>query len=260
MKASPGTSVSAQYPALIGSAPTSGAVDLDPATCGEPEAVFCDNVPINVTKGGDLSIEVSWPDTDGSSIDDIDIILYDAGKNGEYTRLDSSESAARPEQINESLPAGLVNLVVVHYAGVNTGYEVLTSMPSTTQTAAAAPAVGAAPAPSTGGGGTVSSPTPPRNRSPFGNRFAAPRAPAPDSGVDFGETAGPGAVSSLGGTPSGNAAVSTAPAPQAAARPTGDAGSDLGWFAWVLAAASPLLIGAVLVLNRRSSRSAPAAI
>lgn len=257
-KASPGTSVNAQYPPLVGSAPTSGFADLDPATCGEPEAVFCDTVPINVTSAGELSIEVNWPDADGTGTDDIDIILYDAGKNGEYTKLDASESAARPEVVKESLPAGLVNLVVVHWAGVNSGYEVLTSMPATNASAAVTPAVRAAPTPGATGA-SPTSPATPRKRSPFSGfgGFSSARTATPATGDDVG-TGARGAVASLGGTPSGDAAVSAAPAPQAANR-IGDTGGDLGWFAWILAALSPFLIGGVLVLNRRA-KAGPAAV
>lgn len=123
MTAEPGQTESSSYPPIRGSAPTSGFVNPDPSTCAGPEAVFCDNVPVEVPAAGQLSFEIGWKDLDAGN-NDIDVWLYRT-EGGNHTLAGQSASAARPEAINiPAAPAGDYTVVVLNWAGANDGYNV----------------------------------------------------------------------------------------------------------------------------------------
>ena len=111
-----------------------------PEQCGNtgPLATSCDVVPLrivrpNIGKNDDfvVTIRVNWAASPGDT-DDIDVFMYDDGQNAggdgttkTYTRVATAASSARPETIKILSPdLADFNLVVVHFSGVNNGYNV----------------------------------------------------------------------------------------------------------------------------------------
>lgn len=120
------------FPALVGAAPTSEE-DIRPLPGDCKTYVWCDTVVLDTVTPEGLSedddwtllVEVSWDDPSGSN--DIDIFLYDDGqkKGGAgYTLVGSGGSADNPEKAKTLHPDGRYNLVVLNFAGGNTGYTV----------------------------------------------------------------------------------------------------------------------------------------
>lgn len=141
----------AMGPGCQGCSGRTGALATLPTTgqCGG-NYVWCDAIPVEIVPPTGLQddrdifftiFELHWDDSAGN---DLDLQFYDnAQSTGSHEELGSSESTRNPETIRAAnADLGEYNLVVINYAGANTGYTIkarITTDPFSSPTESLAP-------------------------------------------------------------------------------------------------------------------------